>query len=302
MKKQDFYYLGLLLVLGLAVGAAWLSNKLSGQESYVSEGASGRSQAEILEACDVHIQRAVAEGNELIDRRTAEFASFIEERKPGAKPFSKELVSFYGKWRVVKPYLPGTNNNGHKQYVEGAFAKKIFSAKELEGVTERVMIESAKDLEGVENRLAVKIKKEISGGAAISVDPSISMNEFSVAIDRVKVASKWDAEKAGGSLLASEVVSMVGTKVLSRLAVSGGLLAAGAGSSWWTFGAGLGLGLAADWVWEKIDDPADDIERETLNALTQISEKGANALRDELGAVLIGRRELWEKAVKEVVT
>ena len=59
--------------------------------------------------------------------------------------------------------------------------------------------------------------------------------------------------------------------------------------------------LVADQVWEVIDDPAGDIERDTLSALDQVATNGSGALRDELGTVLTQRRELWEKAVEEMV-
>lgn len=302
MKKQGFFLLGLLLVLGLSVGAAWLSSSVSGSKPYVSEFESKRSRAEVVEACHAHIQQALANGSASIDGRAAEFASFIEGRKAGAGPLSRELVSWYGKWRAVKPYLPFTDSNGHKEYMEETFAKHVFTREEFSDMTRRVVTESAKDLEGVENRLAVAIRQEIASGGPVAVDASIATQEFSGAIEQVKSASQWDAAKAGGSLAASEVVAVVGTQVLMRLGVSAELLAAGAVSSWWTLGAGIVLGLIADLVWEVIDDPAGDIERDTLAALDQLATNGSGALRDELRAVLTQRRELWEKAVEEMVS
>lgn len=302
MKKQGFFLLGLLLVLGLSVGAAWLSGSVSGSKPHVSEFESKRSRAEVVEACHAHIQKAVAVGNSSIDRRVAEFASFSEGRKAGVGPLSREVVSWYGKWRALKPYLPFTDSNGHKEYVEEAFAKYVFTREEFSDMTRRVVTESAKDLEGVENRLAVAIRQEIADVGPNPVDASIATQEFSGAIEQVKSASQWDAAKAGGSLAASEVVAVVGTQVLMRLGVSAELLAAGAVNSWWTLGAGIVLGLIADLVWEVIDDPAGDIERDTLAALDQLATNGSGALRDELRAVLTQRRELWEKAVEEMVS
>ena len=302
MKKLGLVSVSLLLVLGLAVCAAWLFDSASGSKPYVSEFAPKRSRTEVVEACNALIQQAVAAGNAAIDGRAAEFASFIEGRKAGVGPFSRELVSWYGKWRAVKPYLPFTESNGHKQYVEETFVKQVFTREELSDLTRRVVTESTKDLEEIENRLAVAIRQEIAGGGPVAVDASIATQEFSGAIERVKWASRWDAAKAGGSLAASEAVAVVGTQVLIRLGVSAGLLGAGAVSSWWTLGAGIVLGLVADQVWEVIDDPAGDIERDTLAALDKVATNGSAALRDELGTVLTQRRELWAKAVEEMVS
>ena len=206
-------------------------------------------------------RQAELEAGAAIERRAAEFASFIEGRKAGAGPFSRELVSWRGKWRAVKPYLPFTDGDGHKQYVEETFTKHVFTGEEFSDVTTRVVTESAKDLEEIENRLAVKIRREIAGGGPVATDASAATSEFSGAIERVKSASQWDAVKAGGSLAASEVAAVVGTQVVVRLGVSAGLLGAGAANSWWTLGAGIVLGLIADMAWDAIDDPAGDIER-----------------------------------------
>ena len=302
MKVQRLFLIGLLLVLGLSVGAAWLFGSVSGTNPHVSESPPKRSRAEVIEACNARIHQAVADGNAAIDGRTAEFASFIEGRKAGVAPFSRELVSWYGKWRAVKPYLPFTASDGHKQYVEETFVKQVFTREEFSDLTRRVVTESAKDLEGIENRLAVAIRQEIAGGGPVAVDASIATQQFSGAIERVKSASQWDAAKAGGSLATSEAVAVVGTQVLMRLGVSAGLLGAGAVSSWWTLGAGIVLGLVADQVWEVIDDPAGDIERDTLAVLDQVATNGSGALRDELKTVLTQRRELWAKAVEEMVS
>ena len=65
------------------------------------------------------------------------------------------------------------------------------------------------------------------------------------------------------------------------------------------FGAGMVLGVIADLVWDAIDDPAGDIERETLQALDHLADAGAGALREELRVALNKRREFWEKTIEE---
>lgn len=301
MKNVSVLIVGGLAVLGLAIGAAGGLDRLLGSKPYQEVLGERRSRAEVIEACNAHVRQAEIEARAAIDRRANEFSIFIEEQKPGAAPFSKAIVSLYGKWRVLKSKLPLTDKEGHKRYVEEKFAEHIFSSDELASQMELIVTEAAKDLEAIENQLAVKVQTEIVGDSTGPVDISTASSEFSEAIEKVKGAAQWDAAKAGASLAVSEVVSIVGTQILFRLGVSAGVIAAGAANSWWTVGAGVVLGLIADMIWSWIDDPAGDIERETVNALDRLATNGSDALRSELGTVVTNRVELWKAAVEESV-
>jgi hypothetical protein len=161
--------------------------------------------------------------------------------------------------------------------------------------------ESLKDIEGIENRLAVRLRSEIDGQPANAVQASTAEQEFATAIKQIQSASQWDAAKTVGNLAVAEAASAVGTQVLVRLGVSAGILGTGAATSWWTIGGGLVLGLLVDAVWQWIDDPAGDIERETAAALEKLAVDGSAALRDELGDAVTARAELWSKAAEEMV-
>jgi hypothetical protein len=54
-------------------------------------------------------------------------------------------------------------------------------------------------------------------------------------------------------------------------------------------------------VWEWIDDPAGDIEREMISALDDIAAKGADAIRDEMTTVLEARQKLWADSVQQLL-
>jgi hypothetical protein len=197
--------------------------------------------------------------------------------------------------------LPLTDKESHKKFIEEKFGEHIFSSDELASEIELVATETAKDLEGIENRLAVKVRAEIVGEPIGKIDTAASINEFSKAIERVKSASQWDAAKAGASLAVSEVVAVVVTPILLRLGVSAGVIAAGAANSWWTLGAGIVLGLIADALWDWIDNPAGDIERETVAALDRFAANGSDVFRTELGTVVTERSKLWTKTVEGMV-
>ena len=201
----------------------------------------------------------------------------------------------------IKQYLPFTDADGHRKYVEEQFAKHIFSEAEIADATRLAVTGSLKDLEAIENRLAVQVRAEIDGSSVGAIEVSAAEKQFAAAIDSVVSASQWDAAKTVGNLAVAEVAATVGTQVLVRLGVSAGILGTGAANSWWTLGGGLLLGLAVDAVWQWIDDPAGDIERETVAALESLANDGSAALRSELGAVVTTRVGLWNQAVQEMV-
>jgi hypothetical protein len=289
-----------IAVLGLSYGTVRLFDGATESRPYALP-AVPRSRAEILEACDAHVRAAEVEARAAVDRHSAEFASFIESRKSGAAAFSGQMVSWRGKWRVVKQYLPFTDPEGHRKYVEEQFAKHVFSEAELAGVSRLAVIESLKDLEGIENRLAVRLRSEIDGQPVSDVQASTAEQEFAAAIRQIQSASRWDAAKTVGNLAVAEAASTVGTQVLVRLGVSAGILGTGAATSWWTIGGSLVLGVLVDAVWQWIDDPAGDIKRATVAALEKLAVDGSAALRGELGDGVTARADLWDRAVEEMV-
>ena len=127
--KTKFVTLILLAVVGLSLGAIWVF-KLVPEDKLVTEDKppSGvrelkRPRAEIKAACRQRVHEAYQKASKAITRRAAEFSDFINSRKSGAKPFSKDLVSLYGKWRAVSPSLPLADKEGHKKYVEKKFSQ-----------------------------------------------------------------------------------------------------------------------------------------------------------------------------------
>jgi hypothetical protein len=290
-----------IAVLGLSFGAVRLFDGATASGPYALPAAP-RSRAEILEACDAHVLAAESEARVAVDRHAAEFASFIDGRKNGAAAFSREMVSWGSKWRVVKQYLPFTDPAGHRKYVEEQFAKHVFSEAELAGATRLAVTENLKDIEGIENRLAVRLRSEIVGQPISVVQASTAEQQFATAIRQIQSASQWDAAKTVGNLAVAEAASAVGTQVLVRLGVSAGILGTGAATSGWTIGGSLVLGVLVDAVWQWIDDPAGDIERETVTALEQLAVDGEAALSAELGELVTARAGLWSKAAEEMVS
>ena len=260
-----------------------------------------RSKEEIAAACKGHIDTAFAEAQQVATTRATELSAFIRSKKKGARPFAENVTSWYGKWRVVKPYLPFADGDGHKKYVEELFATHIFTKDELGARLKRTIEDAVRDMEGIQNSLAVKLKQEITGSNSTTLDDTAVAAEFRKSIEQIVAASQWDAQKAAGALVVSEVVSAIGTQVLIRLGVSAGILSAGAANSWWSFGGSVVVGVIVDALWEWIDDPTDDVEREVGKAIDSLAQQCDSALSQELQKVNQQKQGLWLKASDSMI-
>ena len=301
MSKTKFLLFALVAVIGIAFVAIWIFHHATESKPYFEQWGAKKTHAEVQASCLKHVREADGKAEAVIARRVAAFSSFIQSRKAGSKSFSRDIVSLYGKWRAVSPYLPLTDREGHKKFIAEKFGQYIFTNAELASVVRLAVEGSVKDLESIENELAVALRKEVLGRSLAPDEIPIAAEEFKKAIERIVAASQWDAAKTAGNLVVSEVASQVGSQVLIRLGVSAGILSAGAANSWWSFGAAFVIGVAVDAIWEFVDNPAEKIESETSRALDKISAQAATAIREEMIKVVSKRSELWGETVKGIV-
>jgi len=301
MSKTKFLLLSLVAIVGISFGAIWAFNALSGSNPYSTPETPKRDPEELKAACQQHVREADRKAAEAIAKHSRTFAVYIDSKKAGAEPFAKDIVSFYGKWRAVKPYLPFTQENGHKEYVEEKFEQHIFSNSELATAMQLAIEGGIKDIESIENELAVALRQEVLGRSLAPDEIPIASEQFKKAIEQLIAASQRDAAKSAGSLIVSEVAAQVATQVMIRLGVSAGILATGAVNSWWSFGGALVIGVIVDLAWGWIDDPEGDIEWEMITALDRLSSQASAAINEEMNKVVSQRSGLWNKTIEGIV-
>ena len=295
--KSQLLLLWLTVIAGITIIALSLFHTVVGDKPYAATWIPIRTKDEIKAACQQHVAAADQRANAAVAKRAEEFASFIASRKTGASPFATEVVSLYGKWRVVKSFLPFTPKDDHRHYVDGLFTRHIFSIAEIAAAMRLAIEGSIKDLEGIENELAVALRQEMLGRSLKPDEIPIAAEHFRKAIDQMVKASQFDAAKTVGNLIVSEVAAQAATQVVLRLGISSGILATGAASSWWSLGGGLLAGIIADMVWGWFDNPRGDIERELHKALDQLSQKAAHSIQNEMSKIISERRNMWSQAL-----
>lgn len=301
MSKTKFLLLSLVAIVGITFGAIWAFNTLIGSIPYSTPETPKRDPAELKAACEQHVREADRKAAEAVAKRSREFAAFIESKKAGAKPFSEDIVSLYGKWRAVKPYLPFTQKNGHKEYIEEKFAQHIFSKSDFAIAVRLAIAGTIKDIESIENELAVALRQEVLGRSLAPDEIPIVEEGFKKAIEQLVTASQFDAAKSVGSLIVAEIAGSFVTQVMIRLGVSAGIIATGAANSSWSLGVSIVIGVILGWVWEWIDDPKGDIEREIKIALDRLSSQASTAINEEMNKVVMQRSGLWTKTIEGIV-
>ena len=297
MSKTKFLLLALFAVVGLSFASIWVFNIAPGDGFFWTWD----PQANIATACRQHVREAEQKAAQAMVRRSSEFSDFINSRKGGAKPFSKDMISYAGRWLAVKPYLPFTKNDGHKKYVVEKFDQHIFTSEDLARAVKRAVEGSVKDLDGIENELAVALRKEISGQSLSPDETPIVTDKFKKSIDHMVSASQLVATNEVGKLVASGIVEEIGSKVLVRLGVTAGVIGTGAANSFWSLGASLVISLAIDAIWGWFVNSAGKIEREMIATLDKLSLDASTAIRFEMYKVISQRSELWNKTVTEIL-
>ncbi|MEQ1936381.1 MAG: hypothetical protein ABL962_21200, partial [Fimbriimonadaceae bacterium] len=213
---------------------------------------------------------------------------------------SRDIVSLYGTWVALKAKLPFADKDGLNKYVVEKFNQHIFSSQDFANAMKRSIGGGIKDIEGIENDLATALRQEILGRSLGPGEIQKAEVEFRDAIAHLLPEARKGAGTAAGGLLA-EATTDIATQVLLRLGVSAGILAAGAASSWWTFGGTLIIGVAVSAIWHWVTKPAERIEVAMVTELEKMSRNGSDAIRNEMTKVVAERSSLWRKSVEEAL-
>jgi len=217
-------------------------------------------------------QKAVADNL----RRLDDFFADAKKRTPA---FAKDVLGWRSKWYLAVDKMPFTRTGRQMIFLRGAFNDDIFSQEQLTQVLNQLVKDYDNSLMGIENRMLVKMKADISD-LPPSFRPSFGgnesqlKNEFNAALAQAKERARADLKADVGREVTSVVVGEILTVVAVRMSVEGGILAAGAASSWETFGIGLAASIIVDqavsWVWDWWRNPIGDLSGKMNDKLDEI--------------------------------
>lgn len=324
IKRFTFRRL-IFLVLGILAGWAAIQifanrNSDSAQFQKVTPAALTEPQkAEIRRQAwrkiEPHVREADAKMAALSDGCANRIVTFMDERKSGARPFAKELLSLRSKWILTKSHLPWGDPNAHSHYTVAQFQRCIFSEKEVRQEVTSAVAEYNAGVAEIENRMLTRVRLDLVGFPQEVVgrltEESVLHARFTTALSSVGggVASglKMDAAGLGTSLIVGVVVDRVIAAAITRLAVSGSMLGLGAGSALETAGIGLVVMIGVDWVIGKVTDPEGKIAAEVCTSIEDLKRALCNGdakcpgLRGELAAAGRKRATLQHEALRQTI-
>lgn len=126
------------------------------------------------------------------------------------------------------------------------------------------------------------------------------MAKFKGAIESARQSASNGVVKEAGGLVAAEVFTQIARlPVAVRLGVSAGIWTMAAGSSWWTLGGSIFLGILANLIWNYYTQPAQTVEASMVVELDKMAASGSAVIRDELTKKVAARSQLWHTTASE---
>jgi hypothetical protein len=233
--------------------------------------------------------------------------------RQGARAFAEDALSFESKWQMVTDYV--ASGNEHAKFLQEKFAKRVFSPEQLESAVESSVNLYMKHLENIESQLLVRLQADLSCVPGEQFAPGIDRGEIRQLLDGALSQARAAAETDFRGTVGREIASLVAGEILSAAAVelgaSTGILGAGAVSTTMTFGAGLLVGVIADyavsWAYDKLYDPVGELTKRVNQQLDQLEQMilvgnaGRPGLQQRLQDYSSRRSQAREAAIRQAI-
>jgi hypothetical protein len=233
-------------------GTFWLLSPLGG-----SDPAPREAWAKV----QPHLDRFDKAAEEARERRLDTLRDFLSKREKRTPRFAEEVLSWGGKWALIKQTVGVGEADGHRKYLAEAFGRHVLSGEELQAEITRTVRGYLSDLEALENDMLVQLRADLADlelGRGVSAAVLSSDATFLEECHRLEAELEPALSRELGVAIGREVASFVAmdvtTQVVIRVAeavavelgVSAGVLSAGAASTVATLGVGLVVGVVID--------------------------------------------------------
>lgn len=302
-----------LLLLALVAMAS-----CSGRREPAGQEAAQQQQAARQEAArraTAHLEWAQKECDARLDKSLKLLRPFFARAKEGAGTFGEYAFGWGSKLRLIKDCVPFTARDSNKRFLEDKFREHVFSAEDLEKAVRGVVAQFLREAADVESQMLVRIRLDIADLPRNNLPELKTQDLFNARFEKEildlqrKVGGQIGVDVAG--IVATEIATQIAMKVLqtaiTELGVEGGVLAAGAASSWTTLGVGLVTAIIADQILNWWLDPVGELNRklasdlDRLNALIVEGSEEAPGLRAKLQEYGRARSKLRYAAVSRML-
>lgn len=201
-----------------------------------------------------------------IRQATSEIDHFFNASKRGARPLAKEMLSFRGEWASIKSglfrlwsKLPLGEPDADVKLMNDKFAEYVFKPDDAKREIEGAIAGYVQRLNAIENKLLVRIRADLSDNdlPAPQIIPALNSDEalrkeYDRLVSDITASMTRDLAFLGKRELAvfigSEIATKITVHVATAIGIRLGIVSVGAASSWATFGAGLVVAIAVDFI------------------------------------------------------
>jgi hypothetical protein len=228
-------------------------------------------------------RRHSARSLQILDLVGQRIDDFFAHRRPGVEAFCNELFSLKGKWRALFWSREDFETHVRRRFEENVFRPEDFERDVVEPVRQDLIFA----MDASEAGLAGDLNQWARGTRPSTLPPDVRP-----ALTRlVSGLVVQDLGLNVASIVGSEVAVLASSAILTRMGAFGAPLAAGAGTSWATFGIGLVIGtVAAVAIDAAVGDELEETARESVRI--ELDMLRARMLESEDGLWRAARRAL----------
>jgi hypothetical protein len=305
-------HLGILLTIATSCSC-------SGEKPSDSAGESRPVQAPRkavpFELLTKHLDWAQSERDARVEPCLLRLRSFFSRSKEGVPTFSRNAFGWGSELRLIKDCIPFTSHESNKRYLEAQFKEHIFAADDLQSAVRGVIDDYVRQANDVDNQMLVRMRLDLANLPEQRI-PEITSQDlfqkrFESALHDVQARIGEQIATGAADFAVSELATRIAVQVLEAAAVElgteGGVLAAGASSSWATLGVGLVVGIIVDRILDWWLDPVGELQKKLTKELDRLHELivdgdgNETGLRAKLHEISRGRRKMQTLATAQMI-
>jgi hypothetical protein len=310
-----------LLTAGVLTGILLVS-WVRGQAAPSSEPSSApekktQKRPSLDELIRKHEEEAQRRCQQALDQQMRAIPRFFSKAKQGCGEFAVYALGWGSTRRYLQDLFPWGDCEKHKRFLEEKFAECIFGPKDLEKVVEQTIRAYLKEVVQIENQMLLKLQEDVADFPTpfAKWDREQLQKKYTESLiaacqqakrkllyhNADKLAAVITGEVLANRIISQQVAEAIASQILSRLGLHLGTKAVGIASGVVTFGIGLIVGAAVDWIIESILDRKGELAKQVAAKLDELEQEISQAVRAELRKFAEERSALRQAALQSLL-
>lgn len=290
------------LMIGICCGGAAAGiTGVSAIRHYLRLREAEEAMREAQRRAQPHIDTADETSLAGIEQSLAPVKTLFAAAKGHAKAFAEDVLGWTSKYNLIR--------GQHETFLAETFRRHFFGPDELRTAMMSATEAYLADLDAIDNRMLVDIRLDVADlplPAAIASMPQPDLEaQYRRLCGRISGITGADLGVDVSRLAADTIVTAVIAMIATRMGTSAVILGTGAANSWYTFGAGLIVGVIVDQiiarVWDWTYNPRGQLVDMMHLKLAEAKRLVLNGLRGELNRYAEARALVRREAIAQLL-